>query len=82
MLMNIHDVSAEGNCCNEGGKAIKLQIVMYYNHHTGYVDKGDKMANSYSISHRTLEWMKKLYFHPLNLANLNSYILNSSCIII
>jgi len=43
------------------------------------VDKGDKMANSYSISHQTLKWMKKLFFHLLNLAILNSYILNSSC---
>jgi hypothetical protein len=48
MLMNIHNVPAEGNYCNEGGKTIKLQIVMYYNHHNGYVDKGDRMANSYS----------------------------------
>ena len=79
MLMNIHDVPADGKCCNEGGKAIKPQTAMYYNHHIGYVDKGDKMANSYSISHCTFKRMKKLFFHPLNLAILNSYILNSSC---
>jgi len=30
------------------GKAINTQIVMDYNHHMGYVDKGDRMANSYS----------------------------------
>jgi hypothetical protein len=28
MLMNIHDVPAEVNGCNEGRKAIKLQTVM------------------------------------------------------
>ena len=59
MLMNIHDVPAESNYCNERGKAIKLQIVMYYNHHTGYVDKGDRMANSYFTSHHTFKWTKK-----------------------
>jgi len=79
MLTNIHNAPAEGNFCNEGGKAIKPQIVKDYNHHMGYVDKGDRMANSYSISHRTFKWTKKLFFHLLNLAILNSYILHSSC---
>jgi hypothetical protein len=63
MLLNIPDVPAEGNYCNVGGKAIKLQIVTYYNHHNGYVDKGDRMANSYSISHRTFKCTKK-NVHP------------------
>ena len=61
------------------GKAIKPQIVMDYNHHMGYVDKGDRMANSYSTSRRTFEWTKKLFFHLLDLTILNSYILHSSC---
>jgi len=33
----------------------------------------------YSISRRTFKWMKKLFFHPLDLAILNSYILHSLC---
>jgi len=79
MLTNIHSAPAEGNFCNEGGKAIKPQIVMDYNHHTGYVDKGDRMANSYSISWHTFKWMKNLFFHLLGLAILSSYIINSLC---
>ena len=79
MLMNIHSSPAEGNFCNEGGKAIKPQIVTDYNQHMGYVDKGDRMANSYSISRCTFKWTKKLFFHLLDLAILNSYILHSSC---
>jgi len=70
---------AEGNFCNEGGKAIKPQIVMDYNYHMGYVDKGDRMANSYSISCHTLKWTKILFYHLLDPAILNSYILHSSC---
>jgi len=31
-------------------KAIKPQIVIDYNCHVGYVDKGHRMANSYSTS--------------------------------
>jgi hypothetical protein len=79
MLTNIHNAPVEGDFCNEGGKAIKPQIVMDYNHHMGYVVKGDRMANSYSISCRTFKWTKKLFFHLLDLTILNSYILHSSC---
>jgi len=79
MLTNIHSAPAEGNFCNQGGKAIKLQIVMDYNHHMYYVDKGGRMANSYSISCRTFKWTKKFFFNLLNLAILNSCILHSSC---
>jgi len=78
MLTNIHNAPSEGNFCNAGGKVIKPQIVMDYNHHMGYVDKGDRMANSYSISWCTFKWTKKLFFHLLDLAILNSYILHSS----
>ena len=45
----------------------------------GYVDKGDRMAETYySINHRTWKWTKKLFFHLFDLAILNSYILFSS----
>jgi len=63
MLTNIHNVPVEGNFCSEGVRAIKPQIVMDYNHHMGYVDKGERMANSYSISWLTFKWTKKLFFH-------------------
>ena len=49
-----------------------------YNRHMGYVDKGDRMVNSYSINRRTWKWTKKLFFHLFDLAILNSYILFSS----
>ena len=38
-----------------------------------------KIANSYSTSRRTFKWTEKLFFHLLDLAILNSYILHSSC---
>jgi hypothetical protein len=54
MLTNMHNTPAEkGNFCDEKGSALKPLIVEDYNHHMGYVDKGDRMANSYSISHCT-----------------------------
>jgi len=45
MLTHIYDAPMEGNVCNDRGKAIMLQIVLDYNHHMGYVDKGDRKAN-------------------------------------
>ena len=58
MLTGIHDVTAEGNFCGDGGKAIKPQIVMDYNHHMGYGDKGDSVANRYSVNNQTFKWIK------------------------
>jgi hypothetical protein len=45
----------------------------------GCVAKGDRMADSYSISRRKFKWTKKLFFHLLDLAVLSRYILHSSC---
>jgi len=78
ILTNIHDPPADGNFCNNKGKAIQPQIVADYNRHMVYVDKGNRMANSYSINHRTWKWTKKLFFHLFDLTFLNSYILFSS----
>jgi hypothetical protein len=78
-LTDIHGAPVEGNFCNNNGKAIKPQTVADYNRHMGYVDKGDRMANSYSINRSTWKWTKKPFFHLLDLTILNSYILLSSC---
>ena len=79
LLSNIHNAPPEGNFRDNDGKAVKPQIVEDYSRHMGYVDKGDRMANSYSICRRTLKWTKKLFFHLFDLAILNSFILLSSC---
>ena len=51
-LTNIHDPPREGNY-HEHRNAIKLAIVADYNRHMGHVDDADRMANSYTASHRT-----------------------------
>ena len=79
ILTNMQDVPAEVNFCDNNGKAVKPQIVADYNCYMGYVDKGDRMANSYSINRRTWKWTKKGFFHLPDLTILNSYILFSSC---
>jgi hypothetical protein len=60
-------------------KRLEKAIVEDYIGHVCYVDKSDRMANSYSISHCTWKWMKKLFFRLLYLKILNSQILLKSC---
>ena len=58
---------------------IKPAVVANYNRHMGHADNADRMANSYTASRRTWKWTKKLFFHLLDLAIVNSYVLLSSC---
>jgi hypothetical protein len=53
MLTVVYKPPAEGNFCDECGRAHKPTIAEDYSRHMGYVDKGDRMANSYSVSQRT-----------------------------
>ena len=75
MLTNIHDLPSEDNFRDEHGNAIKPAIVADYNRHMGYVDRADRMANSYTASCQTWKWTEKLFFHLLGLTILNSYML-------
>ena len=79
MLTNIHDLPQEGNFLDEQGNAINPESLEDYNHHMCYVDKGDRTANSYSVSCEIWKWTKNLFFHLFNMTILNSYILLSSC---
>ena len=79
LLTNIHDPPTEGNYRDEHGNAIKPAIVVDYNHHMGHVDNANRMASSYTASRQTCKWTKKLFFHLLDLAIVNSYMLLSSC---
>jgi hypothetical protein len=78
MLTNIYNAQRKVISVMMEEKAIKPEIVMDYNHHMGYVEKGGRKPNSYSISQHTLKWTKKLFFQLLDLAVLNSCILHSS----
>jgi len=53
ILTNMHRPPREGKFCDKQEKAQKPVIVTDYSQHMGYVDKGDRMANSCSISWRT-----------------------------
>jgi len=58
--------SVEGNFCNEQWKAMKLLLMEDYVYHMHYMDKGDRMASSYSMSHCMWKWTRKLLFHVVD----------------
>ena len=70
-LTNIYAPPAEGNFCNESGCAVKPRVIEDYNTHMGYVDKSDRMVNSYDIARRKWKWTKKLFFHLTDMCILN-----------
>jgi hypothetical protein len=80
ILMNIHKRPREGSFHEEHGSTLKPAIVAVRSCHMGYVDKADRMASNYMAAHQTQKWTKKLFFHLLDLAVLNSYVLLSSCV--
>jgi hypothetical protein len=80
MLTNIYSPPAEGNFCDNNGNALKPAIVEDYNCTDTWAmwTKETEWQILNTISHKW-KWTRKLYFHLLDQANLNSYILSSSC---
>ena len=79
LLINTLDPPQEGNFCDEQIYGIKLDIVAVYNHHMGYIDKGDSLANSYSISCWTWKWTKWLFSLSVRSGHSEWLHASSSC---
>jgi hypothetical protein len=75
----MHHPSVEGNFKDESGRAIKPHLIEDYNANMGFVDKSDRMANSYGIARRTWKWTKKLFFHLTDKTILNDFLTHKSC---
>jgi hypothetical protein len=79
VLTNMHSPSVDCNFRDESGNAIKPRVIKDYNAHMGFVDKSDRMRNSYGIARSTWKWTKKLFFHLLDMPILNACLLHKSC---
>ena len=79
ILTNMHAPPVEGNFTQESGQAIKPRVVEDYNAYMGFVDKSDRMVNSYGIARRTWKWTKKLFFHLTDMTILNAFLIHKSC---
>ncbi|PSN39855.1 hypothetical protein C0J52_21000 [Blattella germanica] len=53
LLTNMHNPPASGHFVGDDGFAPKPLVIENYNTHMGYVDKSDRVTNSYGISHLT-----------------------------
>ena len=79
ILTNMHAPPVEGNFTDESGQAIKPRVVEDYSAYMGFVDKSDRMVNSYGIARRTWKWTKKLFFHLTDMTILNAFLIHKSC---
>ena len=79
ILTNMHTPPVEGNFTHESGQAIKPRVVEDYSAYMGFVDKSDRMVNSYGIGRRTWKWTKKRFFHLTDMTILNAFLILKSC---
>ncbi|XP_021342234.1 piggyBac transposable element-derived protein 4-like [Mizuhopecten yessoensis] len=59
-----------------GEPIVKPTVIIDYNRNMGGVDLADQLGKYYTITRRTLKWWLKLFFHMMNLAITNAYILH------
>ena len=45
----------------------------------GFVDKSDRMVNSYGIARRMWKWTKKLFCHLMDMTIPNAFLIHKSC---
>jgi hypothetical protein len=75
----MHTPSVEGNFTNQSGHTIKPRVVEDYSAYVGFVDRSDRMVNSYGTAQRTWKWTKKLFFHLTDMTILNVFLIHKSC---
>ena len=53
----------------------KPHLVEEYNTYMGGVDKSDQLLSYYGFSHRTVKWWRRAFYHLLDVASVNAFIL-------
>ena len=79
IMTNMNAPPVEGNFTQESAQAIKPRVVENYNAYMGFVDKSDRMVNSYGTARITWKWTKKLSFHLTDMTILNAFLIHKSC---
>ncbi|XP_069104408.1 piggyBac transposable element-derived protein 4-like [Argopecten irradians] len=76
-LTTIHEgvMVYTGKRDHDGNRIVRPDCVLSYNKYIGAVDRCDQMVSYNGFDRRTLKWWKKVFFHILGIAVLNSYII-------
>ncbi|CAK1588307.1 unnamed protein product [Parnassius mnemosyne] len=53
----------------------KPEIILYYNRTKGGVDTNDQMCANYNVGRRTKRWPMVIFYHLLNVAGINAYVI-------
>ena len=79
MLSTIHtgDVFQTGKKDQSRENVRKLKVIHDYNQKMDGVDKNDGMVGNYSCIRKTYNWTNKVFFHFLEEAIFNSFLLYS-----
>ena len=81
MLSTVHDVSMMTKTRRtrlvQGGReeVRKPLMIEEYNRFMGGVDKSDQLLSYYGFAHRTVKWWRQAFFHLVDLAVVNAYIM-------
>uniref|UniRef100_A0A8B9GL59 PiggyBac transposable element-derived protein domain-containing protein n=1 Tax=Astyanax mexicanus TaxID=7994 RepID=A0A8B9GL59_ASTMX len=72
---------AQSRMKQDDGSWAKVSIpcptpVKQYNQHMGGVDLSDQLIQYYSAQHKTMRWYRKMFYHFLDIATTNSFILH------
>ena len=54
---------------------LKPHLVEEYNTYMGGVDKSVQLLSYYGFSHRTVKWWRRAFYHLLDVASVNAFIL-------
>ncbi|XP_062604100.1 piggyBac transposable element-derived protein 4-like [Saccostrea cucullata] len=74
------NVETGHHCFIQNQIKVRPSMVQTYDKKMGAVDRHNQMIENYKLPIKTLKWWKKLFFHIMNVAIVNSYILyKESC---
>ena len=65
----------KASCAGNIEEVQKPRIIDEYNQYMGGVDKGDQLASYYGFYHRSMKWWRRAFFHLIDVAIVNAYIL-------